>query len=202
MLRTLTSIAAVTLCCTVTLCCSLPAQYTRDLFADVSARNVGDILTIIISETHRIKNEDKVDRKSSSTLAARFEAYTLGSDAFKSNTLPKVDIRTEKEHKGEAKQEKDSKFDARIAVIVVDVQPNGNLVVVGKRIITIDDETKTLRISGLVRTLDVSSQNTVTSSMVADARISFTSEGGNTRHTTKGPVATLFDTLLWAVWPF
>ena len=201
MLRTFTS-AAATLCCTVTLCSTLPAQFTRDLFADVSARNVGDILTIVVSETHKIKNEDKVDRRSASTLASRLEAYTLGSDAFKSNTLPKIDIRTEKEHKGEAKQEKDSKFDAQIAVIVVDVQPNGNLVIAGKRVITIDDETKTLRISGLVRTLDVSSKNTVTSSMVADARISFTSEGGNARHTTKGPVATMFDTLIWAVWPF
>lgn len=201
MRRTFTS-AAATLFCTVTLCCTLPAQFSRDLFADVSARNVGDILTIVVSETHKIKNEDKVDRRFASTLAARFEAYTLSSDTFKSNTLPKIDIRTEKEHRAEAKQEKDSKFEARIAVIVIDVQPNGNLVIAGKRVITVDDVTKTLRISGLVRTLDVSSKNTVSSSMVADARISFTSEGGNARYTTKGPVATMFDTLLWAVWPF
>ena len=61
--------------------------------------------------------------------------------------------------------------------MVVDVQPNGNMVVAGKRVIQIDKETKTLRVSGLVRHLDVTAGNTVTSSMVADARISFTSEG-------------------------
>ena len=53
-----------------------------------------------------------------------------------------------------------------------------------------------------MRTLDVSKQNTVTSMKVADARISFTSEGANALVTTRGPIATLFDTLFWAVWPF
>ena len=181
---------------------ALPAQHSRSMFTDVTARNVGDILTIVISESHSITNEDKVDRSANTSLASRLEAYSLGSDAFKANTLPKVDIRTEREQVGEAKQEKDASFDARIAVIVVDVQPNGNLVIAGKRVIEVDDETKTLRISGLVRTLDVTTDNTVTSSLVADARLSFTSDGANTRMTTKGPVATLFDTLIWAVWPF
>ena len=125
-----------------------------------------------------------------------------GPFLLKSNTLPKIDARTEKGQKGQAKQEKDSRFDANVAVIVVDVLPNGNLVVAGKRVIQVDDETKTVRISGLVRMFDVSASNTVTSSMVADAHVSLTSEGGNARMTTRGPVATLFDTLIWAVWPF
>jgi flagellar L-ring protein precursor FlgH len=85
---------------------------------------------------------------------------------------------------------------------VIDVHPNGNLVIAGKRVIRIDDETKTIRISGLVRAYDISSVNTVNSMMVADAHISFTSEGANARMTTRGPIATLFDTFIWAVWPF
>ncbi len=173
-----------------------------DPFSDTTARNIGDILTVIISESHKIKNEDKVDRSSSANLATRLEAYTLGSDAFKTNVLPKFDSRTEREQTGQAKQEKDSRFDARIAVSVIDVQPNGNLVIAGKRIITIDDEVKTLRISGLVRAFDVSATNSVSSMSVADAHISFTSDGGNAQMITRGPIAALFDTLIWAVWPF
>lgn len=187
---------------------SLPAQDLSNrgrhaaLIGDHTARAIGDILTIVVRESHKIKNEDKVDRSKSSSLAASLESYSLGSDAFKTNVLPEVDVRTAQDQSGQAKQEKDSSFTASIAVVVIDVQPNGNLVVAGKRVIQIDDETKTMRLSGLVRRLDVTAANTVTSSQVADARLTFTSEGGNARMTTRGPVARFFDTLIWAVWPF
>ncbi|MCA8955319.1 MAG: flagellar basal body L-ring protein FlgH [Planctomycetes bacterium] len=194
----------VALACTVHLAAQDPLHEatTVDPFSDTTARNVGDILTVVIAENHKVKNEDKVDRSASNNLAWRLEAYTLGSHLLKENILPKIDSRTEKAQSGQAKQEKDAKFDARVAVIVVDVQPNGNLVVAGTRVIRIDDETKTLRISGLVRRYDVTAANTVNSSMVADAHVSFTSDGANNRMTARGPIATLFDTLVWAIWPF
>jgi flagellar L-ring protein precursor FlgH len=172
------------------------------LIKDHRAAAVGDILTVIVAEAHKVKNEDKVNRFTDTDLAARLEAYSLSDDAFDSNNLPRLDIRSERGFTGEGKQEKDSNLTARVAVVVVDVHPNGNLVVAGTRIIQIDDETKTLRISGLVRPLDVTAANTVTSSQVADARVSLTGEGANTRSTTRGPIAVLADTLIWAAWPF
>ena len=58
---------------------SVSAQHNRDLFADLTARNVGDILTIVISETHKIKNEDKVDRSTTSTLAAGWYFFAFAA---------------------------------------------------------------------------------------------------------------------------
>ena len=162
----------------------------------------GDILTIVISEVHSVTNEDKVERTNTTSLAARLEDYTLSSDTFKSNTLPRFDVRQQRSFDGESRQESDSNVRASIAVVVVDVQPNGNLVVAGSRIVTTSDETKTLRVSGIVRPLDISATNTVTSAQVADARVSITGEGASTRYVTRGPVGTLFDTLIWAAWPF
>jgi len=75
-------------------------------------------------------------------------------------------------------------------------------VIAGQRTVTVNDETKTLRISGIVRAVDVTNLNTVTSSQVADARIAISGEGGSTRQVTKGPIGQLFDTLIWAAWPF
>ncbi|MBL8753786.1 MAG: flagellar basal body L-ring protein FlgH [Planctomycetes bacterium] len=170
--------------------------------ADLRARNIGDILTITIQESHSVKNEDKVERRNDTSLSARLEAYSLSDKTFQSNTLPKIDIRKETDFNGEAKQNSGSEVRASIAVVVVDVQPNGNLVVAGTRSVTVNDETRTLRISGLVRPLDVSTNNSVGSAQVADARISITGEGGNTRQVTRGPVGQLFDTLVWAAWPF
>jgi len=172
------------------------------LIDDLTAAHVGDLLTIIISETQRVKNEDKVERTNTTTLQARMNAYTLGKDHFKENFLPRIDIDQNREFEGEAKQEKDTTFEARMSVMIIDVQPNGNLVVAGSRVVEVDDETKTLRISGVVRKLDITRVNTVTSAQVADARISITGEGANTRVNSRGPIAAFFDTMLWAIWPF
>ena len=169
--------------------------------ADLRARTVGDILTITIQEQHSVKNQEQVQRRNDSSLAARLEAYSLSEDTFKA-TLPRIDVRKESDFQGESRQNSGSEVRASIAVVVVDVQPNGNLVVAGTRSVTVNDETRTLRISGLVRALDVSPMNTVGSAMVADARISILGEGGGVRQVTRGPVGAMFDTLIWACWPF
>lgn len=181
--------------------------YTRPgaaigVISDLRARNVGDILTITIAETTKVKNEDKVERRNDTSLAARLEAYTLSDKTFSSSGLPKIDIRKEQDFTGESKQNSGSDVRASVAVIVVDVQPNGNLVVAGARTVTVNDESRTLKISGLVRALDVAPDNTVGSAQVADARISIVGEGAGTRQVTRGPVGQLFDTIIWAAWPF
>lgn len=178
------------------------AQNGGSLIADLRAARIGDILTVTIQEAHSVKNEEKTERSNDTSLAARLEAYTLSDKTFQSSGLPKIDIRKEQEFTGESKQNQGSVVKARIAVIVVDVQPNGNLVIAGSRSVTVNDEAKTLKISGIVRPLDVSQENTVGSSQVADARIAITGEGAGTRTVTRGPIGTLFDTLIWAAWPF
>ncbi|MCA8975838.1 MAG: flagellar basal body L-ring protein FlgH [Planctomycetes bacterium] len=172
------------------------------IISDPRARNIGDILTVSIQEQHSVKNEEKVERRNDTSLAARLESYSLSDKTFLANSLPKFDIRKESDFNGEAKQNSGSDVRASIAVVVVDVQPNGNLVVAGTRQVTVNDETRTLKISGLVRALDVTPNNTVSSAQVADARIAITGEGGNTRQVTRGPVGKMFDTLFWVVWPF
>lgn len=170
--------------------------------ADLRARNVGDVLTITIQEQHSVKNEDKVERKNDTSMAARLEAFTLSDKAFDLSGLPRLDVRKETAFNGEAKQNSGSDVRASIAVIVIDVQPNGNLVVAGTRTVTVNDEAKTLRISGIVRPLDVTPNNSVTSAQVADARISIAGDGASTRQVTRGPVGELFDILVWVAWPF
>lgn len=170
--------------------------------ADLRARNVGDILTVVVQEQHSVSNQDKVERRNDTSLAARLEAYSLSEDTFKSSGLPRIDIRKESDFLGESKQNSGSTVRASVAVVVIDVQPNGNLVIAGTRTVTVNDETRTLRISGLVRALDVTPNNTVGSAQVADARIAILGEGGGTRQVTRGPIGQLFDTLVWACWPF
>lgn len=169
---------------------------------DLRARNVGDILTVVIQEQTTVRNEERVERSNDTTLAARLDAYSLSSKTFKDNILPRIDIRKQQDFNGEARQNTNSDVRASVAVVVIDVQPNGNLVVAGTRSVQVNDETRTLRISGLVRPLDVTPANTIGSAQVADARIAITGEGANTRKLTRGPIGQLFDTLVWVAWPF
>ncbi|MCK5942963.1 MAG: flagellar basal body L-ring protein FlgH, partial [Planctomycetes bacterium] len=155
--------------------------------ADQRARHVGDILTVTIQEQTTVRNEEKVERRNATSLAARLESYSLSNKTFNENILPRIDVRKETDFNGQAKQNTNSDVRASIAVVVIDVQPNGNLVVAGTRSVKINDETRTLRISGLVRPLDVTPANTIGSAQVADARIAITGEGANTRQVTRGP---------------
>ena len=172
------------------------------VISDLRARRVGDILTVLIQEQTTVRNEDRIERSNDTTLAARLDAYSLSSSTFNNNVLPRIDIRKQQEFNGEARQNTQSDVRASVAVVVVDVQPNGNLVVAGTRSVQVNDETRTLRISGLVRKYDITNVNTITSAQVADARIAITGEGANTRQVTRGPIGQLFDTLVWIAWPF
>ena len=172
------------------------------VIADLRARDVGDVLTVTINEQHTVTNDQKVQRTNNTSLAARLEAYTLNNKTFQGGVLPSVDVRKDQSFAGESKEDHVSTVTASIAVIVIDVQPNGNLVVAGTRTVQVDDETKTLRISGIVRPLDISLTNTLSSSLVADARVSIVGNGASTHQTSRGPIGAMFDTLLWAVWPF
>ncbi len=175
---------------------------TRNLISDHTARAIGDILTIVIKEEHSVKQEDKTSRSAKTSLAASLESFNIKTNAFKAGILPDLDVRSDRKQEGQAKQERDTSFEARIAVVVADVLPNGNLVVRGQRAIFVDDEEKILKISGIIRQVDIAADNTIPSSLVADARVAIEGKGKNTEFNTKGPVGRIFETVWWLVWPF
>ncbi|MCB9917128.1 MAG: flagellar basal body L-ring protein FlgH [Planctomycetes bacterium] len=172
------------------------------LIDDLKASRIGDILTVVIRESHKVKNEDKVNRTSNSSLAASLEAFDIKPNAFTNGLLPSFDVRSSKSQVGNAKQEKDATFEAQIAVTIVDELPNGNLVISGRRTVNIDDENKTLKISGIIRRWDVDANNQVPSNRVAEAKVAIEGVGKNTEHVTKGPVAKIVETAFWLIWPF
>jgi flagellar L-ring protein precursor FlgH len=165
-------------------------------FADATARNVGDILSVVISEQQKIKNQEKSTFDKESTLDAALEDFKVFPDAF--NPLPTVKGRSTREFEGDAKYDKTGSFETRVSVVVIDVLPNGNMLIEGRRKVVIDKETKTMRLTGLVRPFDVTSVNTVLSSQVANASIAYEGVGPLTTATNRGWLSNLLDT----IWPF
>ena len=143
----------------------------RPIFEDRQARMVGDILTVVISEkTSATKSaDDSASRAASSdssiTRLFRVPASTLSGLGAAGSSANKF------EDKGSASSS--NTFTGTITVTVIDVLPNGNLVVSGEKQIAFDKGTEFVRFSGVVNPTTITSGNAVASTQVADARFEY-----------------------------
>ncbi|MFN0007798.1 MAG: flagellar basal body L-ring protein FlgH [Planctomycetota bacterium] len=164
------------------------------------AAKVGDLVTVVISETQDLKNEESSDISKSTALDYQIRNLDIAPNAF--NPLPRLSTSSEDAFNGAANYTKKGKFTARLTAVVVDVLPNGNLVIGGRREIRIDKETKLLEFCGIVRGFDIKADNSVASEMVANARVSYEGRGPLTNGTNRrGVGGWVHDALDW-LWPF
>lgn len=166
------------------------AGYTnRPLFEDRRARNVGD--TLIISIAEKISTSKNVSstasRKSSvdeTVSTPTILGYTpapgpLGVAGITRGTNFDTRASGTGSHKFEGKGDSSQKndFSGTITVTVIDVLPNGNLLVSGEKQMAINDGTEWVRFSGIVNPNNISAANAVSSTQVADARLEFKGRG-------------------------
>lgn len=161
----------------------------------------GDIVTVLIAESQNVRNQEQSDMSKSTNLNYKVNLFDLKPDVF--GGLPAVvDTDSTDGFTGQAKYEKSGAFTARLAAMVVDVLPNGNLVISGRREIRIDNETKLIEFSGIVRRYDITATNTVTSELVANATVTYKGHGPMTKTTNRqGLGGWLHDVIGW-LWPF
>lgn len=173
--------------------------YDMRLFEDHTAKRVGDILTITLDEDIRaIKRADLDATKSTSTsvtapnIAGIDPSILFGSDL--SATLA-----SEHDFEGEGQANQSNSLTGNISVTVVDVLPNGYLKIRGEKRMTLNDGSEYIRLAGIVRPIDISASNTVSSSKIADATIMYTGEGAVADASKMGWFAKFF---LSPVFPF
>ncbi len=177
-----------------------PAGGPVGLIGDKTAARPGDLITIVIQESQELRNQETSDLKRESDLDYSLNAFNIKPNMF--STLPSYASSSNDQFKGTAQYEKSGAFTARVTAMVVDALPNGNLVVSGRREIRIDQETKLIEFSGVVRRYDIRPDNTVTSELVADARVSYQGSGPLTRTTNRhGLGGFLHRAFVW-LWPF
>lgn len=168
--------------------------------ADKTARQTGDLVTVIISEIQDIKQEEKTDLRKQNDLEYALTAFDVAPGAF--GVLPSIGSSKDDNFRGVANYEKKGRFEARLTAIVTDVHPNGNLVIHGRRELRIDGEVKILEFTGIVRRFDVRKDNTIKSESVADARVRYSGSGPMTKATNRsGFSGWLHNAIDW-IWPF
>ena len=145
------------------------------LFEDRRPRNVGDILTILISEkVNATKNSGANASRTGSTTSV-FSAIPKLIGGLLDGQGTNLSGTNKLDAKGGANA--NNTFNGVITVTVTDVMPNGNLLVSGEKQMGINQGTEFIRFSGVVNPRTVSGNNTVPSTLVADARIEYSAKG-------------------------
>ena len=167
------------------------------LFEDNKAFRIGDLLSVTLSEsTNASKSaatntgkEDDVDLGISALLGT---VPTHKDDPIFNNTL-----NGNRDFSGSGDSAQSNSLDGEITVMVTDILPNGTLVVRGEKIIGLNQGSEFIRLSGLVRPQDVSSDNVVLSRKLANARIYYGGGGVIAEANTRGWLSRMFDSPLF-----
>jgi len=167
----------------------------KAIYADDVARQIGDVLTIKISEDSKVDNKAKRDMQKETDRSSSFDGK-LGNLADLGDFGMAAESNNELKSKADYKDVR--KFEDSITVVVVDILPNRNLIVMGTRNRDIGGDIQTIEVSGIVRPSDVAFDNTVRSEQVADFRIVSKTGGVSGPFTKPGWLGRIFD----IIWPF
>lgn len=175
-----------------------------DLYKDGRATGIGDIILVRVVETSRGKKEAKTKAERESTMSGGvssffgFEQWLADRNSRFDPSPTSLQATLTNDFDGKGKTERKSDVTATISARVVDKTMDGNLVIRGFQEVRVNNETQTLILSGLIRPSDISADNSILSSRVADARIEYSGKGIISDKQQPGWLARAFD----VIWPF
>ena len=189
---------------------SLYSVQGTSLFADKKDLQVGDIIQIVISEDLTSKSNNK--RELSSTrdnslgggLLAATGTNTLGgtvgnaANKFNSNLGVNFETNSSASDKGKVKTELDETFATTISAIIEETYQNGNYYIKGKKEMLIEGQRQEIIVSGVIRPYDITSDNSINSSQIADLKLLY-DKNGTESDILETPWGLKF---MRAIWPF
>lgn len=152
-----------------------PGTARLALFEDRRARRTGDTLTVLVEERTDASKSSSSDASRSGSVDVGIPTITRVPGASLEGLA--VGASSDSSFKGAGKAAATNAFSGTLAVTVIDVLPNGNLVVSGEKQVSINSGTEYIRFSGVVNPVNLSAANTVSSTRVADARIEYKGKG-------------------------
>jgi flagellar L-ring protein precursor FlgH len=174
-------------------------QTARSIVGDKRAVAVGDILSIVVQENNSASKDNQTKTSKQTAVDASISSFLYSPAASglltKKGQLPALKFDAKNSFDGGGSINNSEKIIARISVQVVDVLPNRNLVVEGKRQTSFSGESQDVILRGVVRPEDIAANNTVFSYSVADASIKFVSKGTVTDSQRKGWFTRIWDKL-------
>lgn len=173
-------------------------SYGLSLFDDRKALHVGDIITITLTERTVSRKSSGVNVNKESDVSFNAGPLLGNNPAFKGSTL-ETTLKQNREFNGDAGADQSNSLQGNITVTVAEVLANGNLVVRGEKWMTLNRGDEFIRISGIVRPDDISPNNTVPSTRLANAQISYSGTGTLADSQSMGWMSRFFNS---SYWPF
>ncbi|GGE84822.1 flagellar basal body L-ring protein FlgH [Stappia taiwanensis] len=161
---------------------SLWRSGARAFFKDQRAARVGDILTVLVTISDKAEFDNETERNrvgsdSSGTggaVGAAINTLFLPAGTASENLVTSSGTST---FKGKGKVDREEKLKTKVAAVVTQSLPNGNLVIEGRQEIRVNFEVRELIVAGVVRPEDISANNTIESAKIAEARIGYGGRG-------------------------
>ncbi len=178
------------------------ANASLNLFDDGKAKKIGDIIMVRLQERTSSSKSSNVEitKENEVGIAPTAAAGTVfGSQPSVGEFGLNTTLSSESEFKGEAGADQSNRLSGSIAVSVIDVYPNGTLRIRGEKWITLNRGQEFIRISGLVRPEDVTPDNSIVSTKIANARITYSGTGELADSQQMGWLSRFFNS---AIWPF
>jgi flagellar L-ring protein precursor FlgH len=163
------------------------ASQNLALFEDTKAHNVGDLITINLVES-------MAGSKKASADASKADADSIGNISIFGKTIhTNGSYSSSRSFKGSGDAAQSNTLTGSITAVVTQRLGNGNLMIRGEKQVELNQGLEFVRIEGIVRTSDIAADNSVLSSRVADARISYTGKGQVNDATAQGWLARFFN---------
>lgn len=155
---------------------------------------VHDLITIIVREESSFTSDGKTDLEKKASLDAKLLAWMkfqsknppLKSVPLTNGTTPELKTEAERKFEGDGKINRRDTFIGRLTSEVIDIKPNGTMVLAAKKYIKTDDEEQYFELSGMCRLADVNADNTVLSTQLADLTVMKTHKGAVRDSTKRG----------------
>ncbi len=153
------------------------AGQSMSLFEDLIARQMGDLLTVKLEEDTQAKKKADLDTTKDNSISVTAPNVAGLDPSLIFGTDLSSTLASNHEFEGEGEANQSNSLQGDISVTVVRVLPNGNLVIRGEKRLTLNDGSEYIRLSGIVRPVDIDETNTISSSKIADATIMYTGDG-------------------------
>jgi len=166
------------------------ADSSQALVADRKANAVGDLVTILVQENNTATKDNSTKTSKNNAVDASISSflYSPSASGFLTHNgqLPALKVNAAQSFDGGGKISNSEKITARISVRIMDVLPNRNLVIEGRRTTSFGGETQEAVLRGVIRPDDIAPNNTIYSYNVADATIKYVSSGTISDNQRKG----------------
>lgn len=172
-------------------------NYVNNIYSDSKAHRVGDIISVILSESTQAQKNAKTElSKENSAQLDPITGFGGLPINFKGDAI-QFGYNQVNDFTGDSKANQGNSLSGNISVHVLRVLPNGNLMIRGEKWMTLNNGDEYIRLTGIIRPQDITSDNTIISNKVANARIQYAGTGTFADVQEQGWLSRFFSSSWW-----